>query len=1218
MKKMNTTVMTRNGVLVLFLLMSWIMAYSQAVPEYMYYKFDAPGDQQNFASAPVGTLPAVLTGLTIGPTGEFGTALIGNGLTSGSNRLNTGWATNLPSSGWTISFWLNNFPATASTTFYFFGDGTAQSFRCFTGGVAGNGNLLVRGTGITDVPINGISPGPIVLHIVYTGSAIKIYKNGVFSNEVPQGSVNFNGAGPFLVGGYTTSNSFTAGTMMDEFRLYNRALTDTEITITWNQPLPLVTGPVVVTTAATSVTSTTATLNGTVNANTASTTVTFEYGLTTAYGTVVAGVPGTVTGNTVTPVNAPITGLLPNTTYNYRIVGVNANGAANGNNMTFTTGFAPPAVVTTAATALLLNGATLNGTVNANGASSAVSFEYGLTTAYGSVAVAVPATVTGTAVTPVSAVIAGLLPFTTYNCRVVGVNSGGATNGNNMTFTTAGPPTVVTNPVTNVLPVSATLNGTITANNLSTTVSFEWGLTTAYGNTATATPGTVTGVTATPVSANIAGLTNGVTYNYRCKGVNTGGTTFGANMSFIAGCPAVASAGAITGPTGVCSGSTGKVYSIAAIPNATGYTWTVPAGAVITAGANTTTITVTFGATSGNVSVFGTSSCMNGATANVAVTVNPLPVPTITGPSPACLGTTTNVYTTQTGMTGYTWTVSSGGTITAGATTNSITVTWNATGAQTVSVNYSNANGCSAVAPVSFPVTVNTLPTPSITGTGTVCQGTSGSVYTTQPGMTNYVWTVSPGGTITAGGGTTNNTVTVTWTTGGAKTVTVNYNNASGCAAATPASFSVTVNPTPVPVIGSSNNPCVGSPNNIYYTETGMTGYVWTVSSGGTIVSGQGTATLNATWNVLGMQTVSVTYTSTAGCAAATPTVYYQFVNSPPGPAGAITGTASVCAGASGVTYSTTPVVGITSYSWTVPSGATIASGAGTTSIVVDFGTSAVPGNITVAATNQCGNGPASSFPVSVSPLPATAGTITGPATVCAGQTGVAYSVPTITNATSYVWTLPAGATITSGSGTKNIVVTFGATAGAGVITVKGTNTCGSGTSSPNFSVTINAIPPAPVVTEVGNVLTSSAATGNQWYYEGAAIAGATGQSYTVTTNTGYYWCVVTVNGCSSPASNMVWVVITGQQELQSSLFNIYPVPNDGRFTVSINSPAQETFSIVVYNQLGVKVHELTDVKVNGTFEKQIDLGPVATGIYSVVFLGSDNRVVRKVMVNKQ
>ena len=396
-----------------------------------------------------------------------------------------------------------------------------------------------------------------------------------------------------------------------------------------------------------------------------------------------------------------------------------------------------------------------------------------------------------------------------------------------------------------------------------------------------------------------------------------------------------------------------------------------------------------------------------------------------------------------------------------------------------------------------------------------------------------------------------------------------------------------------------------------------MTGYVWGISTGGTIVSGQGTNTINVTWTNTGAQWVSVTFTNTYGCSPATPYVYNLTVNPVPYAAGAITGTAAVCAGTNGVAYSCPEISNATSYTWTLPAGATIASGAGTNAITVNFGATAVSGNITVAGNNTCGNGPASTFAVTVNPVPAPAGTITGSASVCVGATGVTYSVPTINGATSYIWTVPAGAIITSGATTKNIVVTFGPSAGSGVITVKGTNTCGNGTVSPNFNVTMSSIPAAPIVTVSGNVLTSSAPTGNQWYFEGTAIPGATGKNYTVISNTGYYWCVVTLNGCSSPISNKVWLVITGQQEVQGSNFSIYPVPNDGKFTVSITSAVQESYSILVYNQLGSNIFELSDVQVNGTFEKQIDLRPVANGIYTVIFLNSEHKVVRKVLVNK-
>jgi hypothetical protein len=671
----------------------------------------------------------------------------------------------------------------------------------------------------------------------------------------------------------------------------------------------------------------------------------------------------------------------------------------------------------------------------------------------------------------------------------------------------------------------------------------------------------------------------------------------------------------ITGPASVCVNSTGNVYTTQT--GMTGYTWTVSAGGTITAGTTTNAITVTWSTTGAKtvcVNYTNANGCTAAAPVCYNVTVNALPVPTITGPAAVCVNSVGNVYTTQTGMTGYTWTVT-GGTITAGAGTSSVTITWNTAGAQNVCVNYTNASLCQAAAPVCFPVTVNALPTPTVTGSATACQGST-STYTTQTGMTNYIWTVSPGGTIVGGGTSTSNTVTVQWNAVGAQTVTVNYT--STCPSTTPGSITVTVNAAPVPTIGSTNNPCVGSTNNIYYTESGMTNYVWTTSAGGVIAGGQGTATLNVTWTQIGIQTVSVNYTNAGGCAAPQPTIYTVFVNSPPAAAGPITGTASVCAGTNGVTYTTTPVVGATSYYWSVPTGATIASGAGTTSITVNFGTAAVSGTVTVAATNQCGNGPLSTFAVTVNPLPAAAGTITGPASVCAGSTGKVYTVPAIASATSYVWTLPAGATITAGANTNTITVSFGNTPATGVITVKGTNACGSGAVSANFTVTINAIPNAPVVTANGAILTSSVATGNQWYYEGTGlIPGATSQTYTATI-TGWYWSVVTVNGCSSDTSNHVYVYFVGVDELSGASCSVYPVPNDGKFNVSIVTPVEETYTIEVYNILGEKFYEMKNATTTGgRFDAQIDLRPIARGLYTVVFFNNEHRIVKKMVVKK-
>ena len=673
----------------------------------------------------------------------------------------------------------------------------------------------------------------------------------------------------------------------------------------------------------------------------------------------------------------------------------------------------------------------------------------------------------------------------------------------------------------------------------------------------------------------------------------------------------------ITGPAASCVATTGHIYVTQA--GMTGYIWTISAGGIITNGAGTNTITVSWnviGAQSVSVNYTNPGGCTAAASVIYNVTVNPRPVPTISGPASTCVLSSGNIYTTQAGMTAYDWTISSGGTIISGTGTNIITVTWNSTGAQNLTVNYTNASGCSAASAVIFPVIVNPLPVPTISGLATICSGLS-ATYTTQAGMTNYLWTVSAGGTITAGGTTTSNTVTVKWVTAGAQSVSVNYSNVNGCSATAPANYNVNVNATPVPYINAYNTPCANNVPVDYYTQGGMLNYVWTVTAGGTITSGQGTDNVQISWSVSGMGTVSVTYTSPSGCAAAAPGTYTVYVNSMPAAAGPVTGTSAVCAGATGIAYSTAEIPFALSYVWSLPAGATIATGAGTRNITVDFSATASSGNIAVAGNNICGNGTFSpNFPVTVTALPAAAGSVTGPTVVCTPSAGNVYTILPVLDATSYSWTVPAGATITSGASTNSITVSFSLTASSGNVSVYGSNSCGAGSAS-SLEVSVTPVPETPVITVNGEILTSSAPTGNQWYFEGVLIPGATGQTHQASLS-GVYTTIVTINGCSSQTSAGVYVVMTGIDEKTESGIQVYPVPNDGKFTVSISAISQEIYTIEIFNNLGVMIKKLAGFEVNGKVEKVIDLRPAPNGIYIVVIQSSSTRILKRVVVDNK
>jgi len=184
------------------------------------------------------------------------------------------------------------------------------------------------------------------------------------------------------------------------------------------------------------------------------------------------------------------------------------------------------------------------------------------------------------------------------------------------------------------------------------------------------------------------------------------------------------------------------------------------------------------------------------------------------GIEPACQltnGTTTTTYsTTATNSTGFNWSLSDN---TAGTIDQAGVMTWANGYSGTVNIQVT-ANGCNGPSPMIIrTVIVNTGPTPTLTGPGSPCAGSTGNVYITQSGMTGYNWIISAGGVITAGGGITDTSVTVTWNTSGPQSVSVSYTGANGCIATAPAIFNVTVNPDlPVSVsITASANPfCQG------------------------------------------------------------------------------------------------------------------------------------------------------------------------------------------------------------------------------------------------------------------------------------------------------------------------------------------------------------------------------------------------------------------------
>ncbi|MCX6294553.1 MAG: T9SS type A sorting domain-containing protein, partial [Bacteroidetes bacterium] len=419
-----------------------------------------------------------------------------------------------------------------------------------------------------------------------------------------------------------------------------------------------------------------------------------------------------------------------------------------------------------------------------------------------------------------------------------------------------------------------------------------------------------------------------------------------------------------TSVNGLCpSGVASATYTCGTVAGATSYVWTAPTGATVTSGAGTTSVTIAFDSTftSGNITVAAQNACGTGLVKTLAVRstlIAPTLVSTsVNGLCPSGVASATYTCGTVAGATTYNWTAPTGATITSGAGTTSVTIAFGST-FTSGNITVAAANACGPGLVKSLAVRSTLLAPTTLTGltTGLCPSGVSSAVYTcgTVVGATTYNWTVPTGATITAGAGTTAVTVSFasTFTTGNISVV--------------------------------AENACGISPAKILALRSSL------------------------------LAPTTLTGPTTGIC-----------------PAGITSGI-----------YTCGAVVGASSYTWTVPTGVTITAGTGTTSITVSFASTFTTGNISVQAVNACGISLAKILAVRSSLL--APGVITGSTVVCASSTSNNYSILPVVGATSYVWTVPTGSTITSGAGTSAIVVDFG-TAVTGGITVKAVNACGSG-----------------------------------------------------------------------------------------------------------------------------------------------------------------------------
>ncbi len=658
---------------------------------------------------------------------------------------------------------------------------------------------------------------------------------------------------------------------------------------------------------------------------------------------------------------------------------------------------------------------------------------------------------------------------------------------------------------------------------------------------------------------------------------------------------------AISGVAALCAGSGLQTYSVPAVSGATSYSWSLPGS---WSGSSTSnTIQVNPGTSGGTIMLLAGNACGTSPSQSLAVTVNALPVVSISGLSSVCSGGTATLNAG--GAISYTWSTLS----------NSSTIMVSPSSTTVYTLTGTDANGCTNSTTKS--ITVNALPAVAISGPATLCYGSSATL--TASGADTYTWST-----------TSNNTSVVI-----SPTVTTSYTltgtDANGCVNV--AAKSVTVHASPAVIIGGNTAICAGT--NATLTVTGAISYTW--STGATTSSVSVSPPSSITYSVLGIDangcqgvafanvgvtaslpvivngpsmvcagssatldaTGAMTYTwstgATSSSVSVSPTAFtiytvtgtdaagctgtaYKNITVVANPTLSVMGPSTVCAGAS----ATIQVSGALSYTWSTGAHASyqvITPFADITYYV--YGTDA----------NGCMGGATKS--ITVSALPAVS--VSGPSSVCIGSS---ISLGTV-GAATYTWNTGSNANSISVSPTVTTTYTLSGTSA---------NTC---SNTAVRSITVNPLPvvavSGPTLICKGNTATLTASGANSYTWNTSSNSATVSVSPVLTTT--YTVNGTDLNGCSKAASLTLSVSpCTGIESWSREATGISLYPNPARDEVFI----QSNLAIQAYSILDVSGRSVFEASGLNTDKAQLNLRSYDSGIYMILIYAGNSTTALK------
>ena len=481
------------------------------------------------------------------------------------------------------------------------------------------------------------------------------------------------------------------------------------------------------------------------------------------------------------------------------------------------------------------------------------------------------------------------------------------------------------------------------------------------------------------------------------------------------------------------------------------------------------------GTTTYTVTVTNANGCSN--TSSTSITVNALPVVSVSSNKAICIGSATQL--TCSGGTSFTWSPSTGL-----SNPNIFNPTANPSSLVTYTVTATNANGCSANATVS--ISVNSLPVVTASPDVAVCSG--GSVQISASGGVNYNW--SPSGSL-------NNSAVYNpvASPAGTTTYTVTATDVNGCS--NTASTMVTINSLPVVSISPNASVCTGSGAQL--SASGGTSYTWLPSG-----SLNNANVSNPVASPINTITYTVTVTNANGCSnIATTTITVNatlIVTASPNTAICI-GSATQLTSSGGISFSWTPSTGLGDPNISNP---TANPSAATTYTLISSDINGCSGSASVT--------------VSVNPLPVVS--LSQNNSVCTGSSiqltssgGSLYSWSPSTGLSNAFISNPLASPTATTNYTLNVTDVNGCSAG-GAVTV---------TANPLPTVSVS--PGTSICLGLNAQLTSSGGTSYSWTPStGLNNPGISNPTANPTSTTVYSVIVTDLNSCSNSGTTTITV----------------------------------------------------------------------------------------------